>query len=87
MLGWASDMSIFDNPRFINLAPELRRVNDIAFSGDGEPTISPVFREAVEIAAEVKRAHGLGDIRIILLTDACHLTRPEVVEALRVCVE
>ena len=40
-------------------APELRRLNDIAFSGDGEPTTYPNFPEIVAACAEVRSRHGL----------------------------
>ncbi|MGI9456769.1 MAG: radical SAM protein, partial [Aeoliella sp.] len=29
---------IYETPKFANVPTELRRLNDIAFSGDGEPT-------------------------------------------------
>ncbi len=82
MLGLAVSGRLFDGPPFDAVSPDLRRINDIAFSGDGEPTISPQFAECVRVAAEVKAAHGLGDVKIILITDACYLTRPAVREAL-----
>ena len=31
---------IYDTPKFRDVPPQLRRLNDIAFSGDGEPTTS-----------------------------------------------
>ena len=36
------------------------------------------------MAAELKRSHTLDDVKIVLITDACYLTRPEVIEALEV---
>src|SRR4051812_49837839 len=38
---------LFQNDRFQSTPPALRRLNDIAFSGDGEPTTCPRFFEAV----------------------------------------
>ena len=84
MLGWAADGSIFDHPAFAGVPPELRRVNDIAFSGDGEPTACPVFAESVARAAELKAAHGLAGAKIVLITNACYLTRPAVVRGLAI---
>src|SRR3954468_10735354 len=34
----AASGQLFEHPRFKETPPELRRLNDIAFSGDGEPT-------------------------------------------------
>jgi len=75
---------LFDDPAFQNVPAKLRRVNDIAFSGDGEPTTCRVFAESVEVAAELKREAGLDDAKIVLITDACYLTRPEVERGLRI---
>ena len=52
---------IFEEARFRNTPPQLRRLNDIALSGDGEPTASANFEQAVEICAEIRRRHRLND--------------------------
>lgn len=44
--------AFFSTPPFDALPDSLRSVRDIAFSGDGEPTLSPVFSE---VAEEVRR--------------------------------
>ena len=38
MLALTASGQIYDVPRFRETPSELRRLNDIAFSGDGEPT-------------------------------------------------
>lgn len=76
--------TLFEDEAFRTVPHELRRVNDIAFSGDGEPTTCPVFAEAVELASELKRAAALDDVKIVLITDACYLTKPAVERGLRV---
>lgn len=75
---------LFEEPEFRTVPPELRRLNDIAFSGDGEPTASPVFPEAVELAATARARFAPPETKIIVLTDACFLTRPKVAAALSV---
>ncbi len=75
---------LFDEPGFLGVPAEIRVIRDIAFSGDGEPTTCPVFAEAVQIAAEVRQAHGLTESRIVLITDACYLTRPKVLAGLAI---
>ncbi|MFQ5656744.1 MAG: radical SAM protein, partial [Candidatus Methylomirabilales bacterium] len=60
----------------------LRQVKDIAFSGDGEPTTYPRFKETVELAIRAKREAGLGDLKIVIITNATMFHRPKVKEAL-----
>ena len=66
-------------------APEgARRLNDVAFSGNGEPTSSPRFREAVERALSVLRDFDLlGKIKVVVITNGSLIHQPEVTAALR----
>src|ERR1700687_3357530 len=48
MLGLVRSRQLFEMSHFQATPPELRRLNDIAFSGDGEPTTCPEFREIVQ---------------------------------------
>ncbi|MEW6200297.1 MAG: radical SAM protein [Planctomycetota bacterium] len=73
---------LFEEPEFRTVPLEFRRLNDIAFSGDGEPTMVPAFPEAVRIAVAVRADHALTDAKIIIITNACYLARAGVVEAL-----
>ena len=47
MVELATGGGLFESPRFSATPPEYRRLNDIAMSGDGEPTVSPIFDEVV----------------------------------------
>lgn len=71
-------------PRFAGVPGPLRRVVDVAFSGDGEPTSYPRFAEVVLEAARLLEELGLGDLRLTLITNATLLDRPRVREALAV---
>ena len=62
----------------------MRRLNDIALSGDGEPTASPIFGEVVQLCAEIRRRRGLDDVKIVLITNARLLHREPVRRALEV---
>jgi wyosine [tRNA(Phe)-imidazoG37] synthetase (radical SAM superfamily) len=78
LLDSAIDQSLFAEPPFDCVPPKQRVIRDIAFSGDGEPTTYPRFEEAVRIAADARRARGLDDAKLVLITDACYLTKPNV---------
>ena len=87
LLDMAIDGSLFAEPPFDFLPSPERVVRDIAFSGDGEPTTYPRFEDAVRIAAEARRARRLDDAKLVLITDACYLTKPAVRAALRLLDE
>ena len=75
---------LFDIERFRATPPALRRLNDIAFSGDGEPTTCPEFGEAVAQVAEARRQRGLDAVKLILITNASRLHHPLVRQVLEV---
>lgn len=79
--------ALWEHERFTGIDPALKRINDIAFSGDGEPTSAKGFGEAVRIAVELKKAYGLGGVKIVLITNASLLDRPSVEHALKVLDE
>jgi wyosine [tRNA(Phe)-imidazoG37] synthetase (radical SAM superfamily) len=55
------------------------RLNDMAFSGDGEPTAAPSFPAAVSRLAGLRRVRGLGDVKIVLITNSTMLRETSVV--------
>lgn len=69
---------------FSDLPPELRRLNDIALSGDGEPTIYQNFPEIVACCAEVRRRRRLDEVKLVLITNASLLDQPYVQEGLAI---
>ncbi len=80
----ARDGSLYESAPFDALPADRRGVRDIAFSGDGEPTTYPRFKEAVEIAAGARRRFGLEETKLVLITDAAYLAKPKVRKALDV---
>jgi wyosine [tRNA(Phe)-imidazoG37] synthetase (radical SAM superfamily) len=63
---------------------ESRRLNDIAFSGNGEPTTSPDFEQAVHLAVRVRNEFDLTDqVTIIVITNGSRTDRPGVEDGLR----
>jgi wyosine [tRNA(Phe)-imidazoG37] synthetase (radical SAM superfamily) len=84
MLDQVATGALFEVERFRQTPAGLRRLNDIAFSGDGEPTTCPQFLEIVRAVAEAKRRRGLDDVKLVLITNASRFHRPQVREALEV---
>jgi len=70
--------ALFEHPQFAATPPHLRRLNDIAFSGDGEPTTYKNFDEIIAAAANVKRRHDLPGVKMVLITNASMFHRPVV---------
>jgi wyosine [tRNA(Phe)-imidazoG37] synthetase (radical SAM superfamily) len=78
----AAKGKLWKEDRFAETPPELRRINDIAFSGDGEPTCLPNFDEAVATAAEVKAKLKLPDVKLIVITNATQLHQSQFQRAI-----
>ncbi len=74
---------LFTREPFASAPAAWRRLNDIAFSGEGEPTTCPVFEQAVEAAGRIREELGLGAVKLVLITDATCLNRPGVRRGLR----
>jgi wyosine [tRNA(Phe)-imidazoG37] synthetase (radical SAM superfamily) len=75
---------LFEGTRFSTTPAEYRRLNDIAMSGDGEPTVSPIFDEVVQLCADIRRRRGLDQVKLVLITNATLLRRERVRKALEV---
>jgi wyosine [tRNA(Phe)-imidazoG37] synthetase (radical SAM superfamily) len=90
---------IYETPKFADVPSNLRRLNDIAFSGDGEPTTYRNFDELIEKCAAVKREAegkwGVGSaecrsetlhspIKMVLITNASMFHRPHVERGLAI---
>jgi wyosine [tRNA(Phe)-imidazoG37] synthetase (radical SAM superfamily) len=66
-------------------APEgARRLNDVAFSGNGEPTSAPQFREAVErVRTVLAELELLGRIKLVVISNGSLVHQREVQRGLR----
>jgi wyosine [tRNA(Phe)-imidazoG37] synthetase (radical SAM superfamily) len=82
LLDLATSGEIYEIPPFDSARPEQRRLNDIAFSGDGEPTTAREFAEVVARVARLKAQRGLDLVKLVLITDSSRLQAPEVVKGL-----
>lgn len=84
MLKWVASGEIFTHPQFASVPEPLRRLNDMAFSGDGEPTTYRNFDVIMERAAELKRRLGLDAVKMVLITNATMFHRPAVERGLAI---
>ncbi len=84
MLGLAANGEIWNDPVFAATPSALRRLNDVAFSGDGEPTSYPRFAQVARLAGELISWRGLDaqGVKIVVITNATLLDRPAVSQAL-----
>ncbi len=62
-------------------------INDIALSGDGEPTTVRQFREVVQAVSRVKSEMKLQDTKVVLITDGAGLDRADVQAGLKLLDE
>jgi wyosine [tRNA(Phe)-imidazoG37] synthetase (radical SAM superfamily) len=81
-LSEAASGRLWREHRFAATPPALRRINDIAFSGDGEPTCLANFDQAVEAAAEARRQAGLETLKLVVITNASALDQEQFRRAL-----
>ncbi len=63
---------------------DARRLNDIALSGNGEPTSAKEFPQVIEMAGRVMADFGLtGKIKLVLITNGSLIDRPRVQQGLK----
>jgi wyosine [tRNA(Phe)-imidazoG37] synthetase (radical SAM superfamily) len=86
---------IYEMPKFRDVPSQLRRLNDIAFSGDGEPTTYKNFDEIIDACAAVKQEFDSqppgpspqSPIKLVLITNASMFHRPHVRRGLAILDE
>jgi wyosine [tRNA(Phe)-imidazoG37] synthetase (radical SAM superfamily) len=64
----------------VKRVPEgARRLNDIALSGNGEPTSAKEFEGVIDLIGEVRREAGVpGEVKTVLITNGSLMQRPGV---------
>lgn len=82
-----SSGEIYATSKFRDTPAELRRLNDIAFSGDGEPTTYRNFDEIMQKCADLKRELVLDGVKMVLITNASMFHRPHVIRGLEILDE
>lgn len=68
-----------------NRVPEdVRRLNDIALSGNGEPTSAKVFPQVIDLIGQVMADFDLiGTIKLVLITNGSQADKPRVQDGLK----
>lgn len=72
-----------EHPTYQALPDELLQLRHVALSGDGEPTLTPNFTEAVQAVVRVRALGGYPFFKVVLLTNATGLDRAQVQEGLK----
>ena len=81
-LDLVSTGALYRDERFAGIPEPLRRLNDIAFSGDGEPTTFRNIPSIVADVAAIKARRGLDGVKLVMITNASTFHRPAVQRAL-----
>ncbi|WP_437186650.1 radical SAM protein [Planctomicrobium sp. SH668] len=84
MLSFVSTGEIYRDLKFASLPENVRRLNDIAFSGDGEPTTFKNFDEIMQRVAGLKEKHDLPNVKMVLITNASMFHREKVQRGLEI---
>jgi wyosine [tRNA(Phe)-imidazoG37] synthetase (radical SAM superfamily) len=84
MIRFAKDGGLAKEPKFNEVPWLAREVKDLAFSGDGEPTLIHNFAECVQIVAAVKQGEHLTRTKIVLITDAAGLDKADIRRGLEI---
>jgi wyosine [tRNA(Phe)-imidazoG37] synthetase (radical SAM superfamily) len=84
LVEFARSGGLAKEPKFNEVPWLTRDVKDIAFSGDGEPTMVHNFAECVQAVTDVKRALGLDQTKLVLITDAAGLDKADVKRGLEI---
>lgn len=67
-----------------NVPEQYRRFNDVALSGNGEPTSSPQFSQTIDIIyKELKDFNLINSIKTILITNGTHIGRRTVQDGIK----
>ncbi|MFK7777543.1 MAG: radical SAM protein [Gimesia sp.] len=87
MLNFVISGEIFHDEKFSSVPQALRRLNDIAFSGDGEPTTYRNFDKIVRKVADLKKKYQADQVKMVLITNASMFQRNSTQNALKILDE
>lgn len=76
-----------ENPCYRRLPDELLQLRHVTLSGDGEPTLASNFRAAVQEVLHVRALCGVPFFKLVLVTNATGLNRPDVRKGLKLLTQ
>lgn len=76
-----------EQPCYRRLPDELLQLRHVTLSGDGEPTLAPDFAAAVQSVLHVRALGGMPFFKLVLVTNATGLNRPEVKRGLKLLTQ
>ena len=82
-LAYVTAGKLRERPWYSSLSDELLTLRHVALSGDGEPTLAPNFAEAVEAIVHTRALGEFPFFKIVLITNATGLDRPQVQQGLK----
>ena len=82
-LGYVRGGRLRERPWYRGLPDELLQLRHVALSGDGEPTLSPQFAEALQAVVHVRALCGFPFFKLVLLTNSTGLDLPHVQNGLK----
>ncbi|QDU72901.1 radical SAM protein [Mucisphaera calidilacus] len=82
MLGLIRSGDFWTDPDFEGLPEDRRVLRDLSFSGNGEPTASPLFPAAVDMVLGLRDASGLDGVKVVVITNGTLLHREPVKKAI-----
>jgi len=72
-----------ERPWYHSLPDELLQLRHVALSGDGEPTLSPQFAQALQAVVHVRALSGFPFFKLVLITNGTGLDLPHVQDGLK----
>ncbi len=82
ILGSFKNASFYSTPQFREIPRDRAVLKDIAFSGDGEPSLFPEIFNLTQEVISLKNRLGFSMIKVIMITNATGLVRPETTKAI-----
>lgn len=83
-LGHWMENRFTDSPRFQGIPLDQLDLKDLCMSGDGEPTMEPMFPKVCELLLQIQSLFVDHPIKLVLITNATLLHQEKVREGLRV---
>ena len=83
MLGRAFFRGMRELPGYESVPEDLLKLKEVALSGDGEPTLCPMFAEVVETVLHVRAKCFFPFFKVVLITNSTGLHLPDVQRGLQ----